>query len=89
MGEVGGQQKAKYKDEMPYLHDLERKKPARQIYLSYSSIAIEGVTLGRCFVLHAQKGPKCDWSRHTQLHWESEPTVQTGLEQTETMGKTI
>lgn len=25
MGEVGGQQKAKYKDEMPYLHDLERK----------------------------------------------------------------
>lgn len=25
MGEVEGQQKAKYKDEMPYLHDLERK----------------------------------------------------------------
>lgn len=41
--EVEGQQKAKYKDEHPYLHDLEQR--TRQMYLFYNSVAIQGVTL--------------------------------------------
>lgn len=71
MGEVERKQKAKYKDEILYLCDLERKKkqtPARQIYLLYNSIAVRGVTVGRCFVLHAQVGLKCQWSLCMQLH---------------------
>lgn len=70
MGEVEGQQKAKYKDEVLYLHDLEGKKntAARQIYLLYNSVAMRGVTVGRCFVLHAQVGLKHQCSLSTQLH---------------------
>jgi len=64
------------------------KKQARQIYLSYNSIAIQGVAL-ECSILHAQKGPKCHCSLHTQLHWESGPTIQGGLTAEKTVGKTI
>lgn len=79
MGEVEGQQKAKYKDEMPYLHDLEQKtKQGRFICCTTLLPSRELLWGGPSSCMHRKVQ---NATGHPQLQCESELTVQMGLEQ--------